>query len=62
MTILTNWESSDFLQIDRENWNGKPNRKKFNFKIIKNKQNKAQTANNAHKKLLNSKKYDIYNK
>ncbi len=53
MTILTNWERSEFLQIERENWNGKPNRKKIYFKFIKNKQNKAQTANNAHKKLLN---------
>ncbi len=53
MTILTNRESSDFLQIERENWNGKLNRKIFNFKIVKNKQKKAQTANNAHKKLLN---------
>ncbi len=54
MTILTNWESSEFLQIERDYWNGTKTEKSFSkIKILTNRKNKAQTANNAYKKLLN---------
>jgi len=57
MTILTNWESSEFLQIERDYWNGTKTEKSFSkIKILTNRKNKAQTANNAYKKLLNSTK------
>jgi hypothetical protein len=54
MTILTNWESSEFLKIERDYWNGTKTEKSFSkIKILTNRKNKAQTANNAYKKLLN---------
>ncbi len=62
MTILTDRESSEFLQIERYSWNGTKIEKSFSkIKIITNRKNKAQTANNVYNLCLNLNRYKIIN-